>query len=464
MQDAWCDQYAPQHLDDLIGNVAVVRALRAFIDAFDASSRSSPRAVLLHGPIGSGKSAALSVIVRSCGRRLVSWTDTECEVTQSYGLSTYWGTKRKRRPIVVVVDHVDALAERGAVARLTQTIQRTQVPMVCLAQDGFARQLQTLKRSCLVLRWRPATPAQFYQQVASICQAEDVAAPPRSILLRLAHQCAGDLRYMIHQVQWAFTTTAAATLSTKDTPLCSTFDRTRQWLAACPRLDWNARCAELSSDPDHLPLMVHENYASALSERQLETMVQVSEDMSTADLLYRGRFEGDEWMTGLHGICSAIAPAARVAAVVQPTPSWQALRFPGLLGQQASRTQQTHRLQSFQAHSWPVTQVDSASARLDYLCGLLHHVTVPLQRHGNDAIQAAVQDLAAYGVVQLALEGMLQWNVGLAGDRLPRAVQTALTRALHDWLYPSPPKAKGKRKLSSGGHSAPKLVKQRRNP
>ncbi|KAK4537056.1 hypothetical protein CDCA_CDCA10G3081 [Cyanidium caldarium] len=244
--ELWTVKYRPRVPEDLIANPGVLKQLSDWLDQWQqvygdgaaAKTKSSvPRAALLAGPPGLGKSSAAHVVVRHKGMEPIEFnaSDTRSksalqthvtELIRSHNIDRYAVATLARnasdtgasasqarsvtrahlcgnRGHVLIMDEVDGMSagDRGGMAELNKLIKTSRVPIICICNDDASANVRTLKFSTLFLKFRRPMWSQVRKRLLQIAHAEQMPIDDAA-LEKLAETCKGDVRQMITLLQW----------------------------------------------------------------------------------------------------------------------------------------------------------------------------------------------------------------------------------------------------------------------
>ncbi|CAG9460249.1 unnamed protein product [Pedinophyceae sp. YPF-701] len=154
-------------------------------------------ALLLHGPAGSGKTAAVQAVARELGYRLIEVSPANARDGASVNKRVGEATQsRQSAKTAVVFEEIDVLAEhdRGFAAALASLIHNTKRPIILTARHAHPSAARDVAARFLPrLRFAPPSHADIARRLAVVCGAADRAVP-FAVIDELAAVSASDLR------------------------------------------------------------------------------------------------------------------------------------------------------------------------------------------------------------------------------------------------------------------------------
>ncbi|MDO8057079.1 MAG: replication factor C large subunit [Candidatus Hermodarchaeota archaeon] len=207
MNQPWVEKYAPQKIQDLIGNSAVISKVSDWVANWPRSIVRNRRALILHGPPGVGKTVAVYTIARELGFEV---SEINATVKRSKKMmnellknTTMMTTLTQKKGRLVLVDELAGLSgrsDRGAASALKDYIPTTRVPMVLVTTDISDSKIRPLLQLCTNFEFEPLITSEITELLTRICQQEKLEFE-ESALQTLATFSRGDLRAAINDLQ-----------------------------------------------------------------------------------------------------------------------------------------------------------------------------------------------------------------------------------------------------------------------
>ncbi|WZZ33948.1 hypothetical protein YC2023_017349 [Brassica napus] len=204
--------------------------------------------LLIVGPVGSGKSAAIHACAKEQGFKILESNASECrsgavvrqkfgEALKSYSLSRYkelrqfmntWicyflsNDRANLKPLILFEDVDISFAEdRGLVSAIQQIVEKAKGNVVLTANDKNHGLPDNLER--IEVGFSLPSTKELFTHLSSVCTAEEVKVYP-GLLEQLAIFCGGDIRKAIMQLQFWFQSKFNGARKAKNTANPYSFD------------------------------------------------------------------------------------------------------------------------------------------------------------------------------------------------------------------------------------------------
>ncbi|MFA6888521.1 MAG: replication factor C large subunit [Candidatus Woesearchaeota archaeon] len=199
----WTLKYEPQTLSEISFYQPQIQQMKLFVETFKKQKR---KAMLIHGPTGCGKTAAVHALAHDSGLELIEINASDCRNKDA--ILSIIGTAAKQRSLffsskIILIDEIDGLAgnqDRGGISALEDVIDTTEFPIFLTCQDVSDKKIKSLLKKSQVVAFEPHEYTLVTEVLKKICAVENISYD-ESALKTLARQADGDLRAAINDIQ-----------------------------------------------------------------------------------------------------------------------------------------------------------------------------------------------------------------------------------------------------------------------
>lgn len=405
-QELWVDKYTPSTIADIIGHKESIQQLTQFLQAGRGG-------VLIVGPPGIGKTSTVHVIARELGYKVAEHNASDTRSISLLRGMIALGMKRLQKE-VVIMDEVDGLSgggERGGIAELADLIRKSNVPIVCIANQ-LPPKLKPLQNACKVIKFHRPVKSTIATALLGITKKEGLTIT-KAELEAMCETSGNDIRSILNRLQ--FDGKVKHVGREKDATLRLDLFSATQRLIGNKRLSFSEAEDLVYVDYGMVPLMVQEGYLAA-SRGSLEDAAAAAEEISFGDLINQRLWRTQDWSLLPHVVHSTVAAARTVQG---PAP-FQI--FPQLLGKNSKRARHRRLLEEIGR----VRHQCVRSLRLYELEPMEKILLHPLQKEKPD-IKGAIQRMDAVHLTRDHLVENIAENLFYPTE-ISTKVKTAFTR------------------------------------
>jgi len=431
----WADKYAPQQFDDLVGAQSLVQKLTKWLKEWDAvhvkksikipldKSNPGAKAALLSGPPGIGKSTTARLVGNAAGREIfeLNASDTRSKRLLAEELADvvqagviHFGAKNTQKKRLIIMDEVDGMSasDRGGVAELIKIIKLSRTPIICICNDNSKSSVRSLSSHCFDLRFQRPQNASIAKRLREVAAKENLEIDDQ-VLESIISSSGNDIRQVFNALQmWKTSTNSMSGPNSlerlsaihKDAiQRLSSFDATRFIFCESHTKPLTARDEAFFSDYDLIPLMISQNYVSAVQNSRtcrdevikMQRLSQAADAVCDSDVVGKYVRSDQHWDL----LTSQAMMNVRVGHICDGPIGFPG--FPEWLGKNSNATKRSRLLAELTMHiraSKSATSLDRKSVRLDYLPAMRTAFVTPLAITGVEAVGGIIENLDDYSM------------------------------------------------------------------
>ncbi len=198
------EKYAPQKVDEVLGNTELKRQLKRWALNWCRGEKGKP--ILLSGSTGAGKTALAYALARELDMELIQMNASDFrsrerveKVLHGASLASTLSGRHK----LILIDDVDAMAGRedaGGIAAITSLLRSPAHPIMVTITNLWDKRMAPLRFSCEILKMKKAIAPTIAKLLTSIAEKEEIPCPPETIM-EIARNANGDVRGAINDLQ-----------------------------------------------------------------------------------------------------------------------------------------------------------------------------------------------------------------------------------------------------------------------
>lgn len=347
----WTTKYRPKTLADVAGNAGAKEAFVAWVKSW-GQGRSSKKAILLHGPPGTGKTVTVEAVARDLGLDLVeinaSDSRTGDQLRKIAGGAVAQGELFGRSRLVFLdeIDGINLAQDTGAISALIETIEDAKCPVVLAANDPWDPKIRPLRDHCLLIEFRRLGVRDCLVYLKKLSASEGIDADEQALRL-IIDRNNGDMRSIVNDLQTF--TTGRKKLTYADVGWLAWRDRKESIFDALSKVFSSKTCAQARRAVDTIDIdldmffeWIYENTPLQLTDPQ--DLVKAMEALARADLVLARVKRRQVWQLFPFALDQMTAGVAMSRERTKP--AWVPMRFPSrIMSLSRTKKERAMRLQ-----------------------------------------------------------------------------------------------------------------------
>ena len=208
----WTEKYRPKKYEEIKGQDEALLKIKSFISNFliqklsKKTHRLSKRALVLHGPPGTGKTTLAQVIAKETNSEIFELNASDLRNKTSLQEILKPAIEQQsliKKGKIILVDEVDGISgyyDRGGVQELIYLIGLTSYPVIITANDIWSKKLSPLRKKSEIIQLKEITYKTIKEIMIQILRKEN-SFIENDVLTNIAIKAKGDLRAAINDLQ-----------------------------------------------------------------------------------------------------------------------------------------------------------------------------------------------------------------------------------------------------------------------
>ncbi len=207
MSESWVEKYRPKKFSEVKGQEGAIKKIKEFIEDFNLGklTKIEKKALLLHGPPGTGKTTLAHVLANETGSELFELNASDFRNRQKLQEILKPALEQKSlmsRNKIILIDEVDGIsgADWGGVTELVYLISNSNYPIILTANDAWKRSLAPLRQKAELVQLREIDYRTIREILFDILRKEDLPIN-QEVITKIAIKAKGDVRAAINDLQ-----------------------------------------------------------------------------------------------------------------------------------------------------------------------------------------------------------------------------------------------------------------------
>lgn len=199
----WTEKYRPGKYFDVRGQDLVIGKIKEFLKKFGKGKK----AIILHGPSGTGKTALAYVAANETDSEIFELNASDLRNKEKLREILKPATEQKsltKKSKIILVDEVDGISvvDRGGLTELVRLIESSYYPLIITANDVWNKKFSELRRKTELIQLKEIDYKTIKDVMISILRREKKFID-NDVLTNIAIKSYGDLRAAINDLQTA---------------------------------------------------------------------------------------------------------------------------------------------------------------------------------------------------------------------------------------------------------------------
>ncbi len=350
MNSPWTVRHRPKTLADIAGNKPSIQQILDWLELWEKGPPKR-RALLLHGPPGTGKTVSVEAVANERGFDLVEINASDKRnrdaLEKTIGLATRQSDLFGRSRLVLIdeVDGINLSEDRGAVDTIVRLVEDTQVPVILTANDPWDPKVGPIRNATTMIEYKRLGLRDALPYLNKICEKEGIEVDEQALRL-IVDRNQGDMRSIMNDLQ--VLTSGRKRLTYDETTWLGFRDRRATIFDALKTVFTSPTClqARRASDMAGMDLDMFFEWVYENAPRQLNDprdLCHAMDALARADL-YRARIDRTRaWELLPYAIEMETAGVAMSKEFTKP--AWIPMKFPERI-QFLSRTRKKRAIEA----------------------------------------------------------------------------------------------------------------------
>jgi replication factor C large subunit len=199
----WIEIYRPKSFSEIKGQDLAVGKAKFFVKNFGRGKR----AMILHGPPGTGKTTLAHAIAKELNAEIFELNASDLRNKQNIKEILKPAIEQRslmKKGKIILIDEVDGISavDRGGLTELLALIKTTPYPLIITANDIWDRKLNDLRRNAELVQLKEVEYKIVREILSDILKKENLIMNP-NIVASVAMRAKGDIRAAINDLQTA---------------------------------------------------------------------------------------------------------------------------------------------------------------------------------------------------------------------------------------------------------------------
>lgn len=203
MQKRESDLYDVESLDNILGNDFAITKMRNFASGISKNMKNAP--LIIYGPSGTGKSAAVALLAKENNWNIVELNASDYRDKESIEKTLLTAATSKplfKSKNLILLDEIDELFagfDRGAAPVINTIISESKNPVIFIANDMWDQSISFLRGKTEPVQFKKLNPEVIQRVLTNLCNRFSLKVN-KNALDMIAHRANGDARSAINDL------------------------------------------------------------------------------------------------------------------------------------------------------------------------------------------------------------------------------------------------------------------------
>lgn len=196
----WCEKHRAICFADVKGQDLAVDKVKLFLRQFPKR-----KAVVLHGPPGTGKTSLAYAIAYETDSEIIELNASDLRNKNKISEIVRPASEQRslfKKGKIILVDEVDGIstADRGGLGELLSILERSSFPIIITANDVWNKKFNLLRQKTELVQMKEVDYKVVLEILKEVCRKENVVVS-NDVLTSVAIRARGDIRAAINDLQ-----------------------------------------------------------------------------------------------------------------------------------------------------------------------------------------------------------------------------------------------------------------------
>ncbi|KAL4475534.1 hypothetical protein ABPG72_009223 [Tetrahymena utriculariae] len=433
----WTHKYAPQELNECVGNEAQIQKLENWFVNWEnvvvhkqkvqGNWKENPgsRACLISGPPGIGKTSTVRLLAQKYNMNIIEWNASDVRnknaiesIINPLKDNTVLNFKHQvsTQRSIILMDEVDGMSsgDIGGNQALMKIIKETKNPIFCVCNDRYSQKLRSLASICFDVRFYKPNKQHIAKRLLEVCRKEGLKSELNHLEF-LAESVNNDIRQALNLLQMQSKKSKEISFKSliqglssfkKDDQVSMSAFEAAKILMTKAEFDRKKQISQKIDlfflDYELVPMLIHENYLSTFqskeynrtSVQELEIIADATCAMAESDLLQDSIRSGGNWSLLQNvGFLTSVYVPQQVCSKCNAFP-----QMTQHLGKFSSQRKTSRLIRQLRMQLSQNISGNRQAVQFDYINPLMELILYQLENNGKQGVDNVIGIMEEYNI------------------------------------------------------------------